>query len=417
MVALADWSPRPFFVSALHVNHHLRGEESDGDARFIQSLCHDLEVPLTVVDGQLAPERRRAVGIEAAARERRYQLLRSEAARINADLIFTAHQKNDQAETVLLGLITGRGPSRLRGIAPLKDGVARPLLEVSPGEIDAFLAARGVSARQDTSNNDTRFLRNRIRAEVLPLLEELNPQIVDALAATARLVAQQQRLLETLTGEQAAKAVTRTVNGSSIEAGRDEAMTARLLAAELARMTAGREARSFKTIRRIIGAREGTRATISSDLEATSAGGIIHLLRRSTPVGPFDVTIRPDETVALPAIQAQATLTRVDAVGEPASRDERSITQRFQLAGATAPTFSVRNRRKGDRFRPLGMKSDKKLKDFLIDRKIPRDIRDRIPLLVWDNQLVWVGGIEVSDTFRISDEKSMCFEITVIYDE
>src|SRR3954465_14824885 len=145
-------------ISAAHVNHHLRGVESDDDEAYIRELCARYDIPLRVADGQLDPEAIRHRGIEAAAREVRHARLREIA---GTRLIATAHQKNDQAETVLMRLMTGGGIAALRGIHPVRDdGVIRPMLEVTRPEIEQFLEERNVTPRFDRSNADPRFLRN-----------------------------------------------------------------------------------------------------------------------------------------------------------------------------------------------------------------------------------------------------------------
>jgi tRNA(Ile)-lysidine synthase len=132
LLALADLRDAGFEVEAAHVNHHLRGAESDADEAFIGGFCIDLGIRLHIDDGVLDPERIRARGIEAAAREVRYARLSEIRARTGARFVATAHQKNDQAETILMRLVTGSGLAALRGIHPVRDdGFVRPLLDVT----------------------------------------------------------------------------------------------------------------------------------------------------------------------------------------------------------------------------------------------------------------------------------------------
>jgi len=184
LLALADLRGDGFVIHAAHVNHHLRGADSDADEAFAHDLCARLGIALHVADGTLDADRIRERGIEAAAREVRYARLREIREAAGADLVATAHQKNDQAETVLMRLLTGSGIAGLRGIHPLRDdGFARPLLDVTREEIDAFLRERGVEPRHDRSNDDPRFLRNRVRLLVRELGAVAN---LTALAEQAR---------------------------------------------------------------------------------------------------------------------------------------------------------------------------------------------------------------------------------------
>ncbi len=182
-----------FDVVAAHVNHHLRGEESDGDEAFVRKLCARLELPLHVADGTLDPAAVRERGIEAAAREVRFARLHEIRGAVGAGYVATAHQKNDQAETVLMRLMNGGGPAALRGIHPVRDdGIIRPLLDVRRRDVVTWLEERGIQPRIDRSNSDPRFLRNRVRK----LLSNVPLSAVDNLAQSAAQARAQWRVLE-----------------------------------------------------------------------------------------------------------------------------------------------------------------------------------------------------------------------------
>ncbi|MFZ2490319.1 MAG: tRNA lysidine(34) synthetase TilS, partial [Thermoanaerobaculia bacterium] len=165
LILLTDLRDDGYEVVAAHVNHHLRGAESDEDEAFVRTRCESLGVDLRVCDGTLAPRSVRSLGIEAAAREVRYRRLNEVRERTGARCVATAHQKDDQAETVLMRLRHGSGIEGLRGIHPVRDdGVVRPLLSVRRKQLEELLAARRIAARHDRSNDDLRFERNRVRA-------------------------------------------------------------------------------------------------------------------------------------------------------------------------------------------------------------------------------------------------------------
>jgi tRNA(Ile)-lysidine synthetase-like protein len=165
-----------------HINHHLRAEESDGDEAFVRALCGRIAVPIDVRDGTLDAETVKRSGLEAAAREIRHQRLQEVREAHGATFIATAHQKNDQAETVIMRIITGTGLAGLRGIHEVRDdGVIRPLLDVARDEIMTFLNERGVVARSDRMNMDPRFLRNRVRAA----LRDLGAEAIGNIAGVA----------------------------------------------------------------------------------------------------------------------------------------------------------------------------------------------------------------------------------------
>jgi tRNA(Ile)-lysidine synthase len=384
-------------VVAAHVNHHLRGADSDADEGFVRELCARLGVPLYVEDGPLDPDAVRARGVEAAAREVRHARLHAVRARAGARWVATAHQKNDQAETVLMRLMTGGGIAALRGIHPVRDdGVIRPLLELTRAEIDAFLEERGITPRFDASNADTRFLRNRIRA-FLP------ESAVDNLAAVAAQARAQWRVLE------------RAID----EADTSLASADETIFRELPDDAWLRQAILHKHIRRLdpqardVGAADlerlgqelanVKRVSVTKQLELVRRGHDVVLRKNPRPTPEFEVELTTEAYIP----EIATTIRVVECGGHAAALAERRHGRRtphqlIELPKGAAPRFLVRNRRDGDRFHPLGLPSDKKLKDFLIDRKIAAGVRDRIPLLLWNGAIAWVGGVEVSERFRVT---------------
>ncbi len=178
-------------VSACHVDHGLR-PDSAADAEACAKLCEGLGTPLDVARVEVE----RAGNLQAAARKARYAALRGAAARAGADRLATGHTRGDQAETVLSRLLRGAGARGLSGIPARRGWVVRPLLSVTRSEIVAYLGERGLSWREDPSNGSLRFLRNRLRAEVLPALEALAPGLEARLAAMARLLFEDDRALD-----------------------------------------------------------------------------------------------------------------------------------------------------------------------------------------------------------------------------
>jgi tRNA(Ile)-lysidine synthase len=377
LVALKELRADGFEVTAAHVNHHLRGAESDADEAFVRDLCDRLSIELDVADGTLDPAAVKRAGIEAAARETRTRLLLEVKDRRRAPYVATAHQKNDQAETVLMF-------GGLRAIHPIRgDGFIRPLLEVTRDDINAFLRSRGIAARVDSSNADPRFLRNRVRAR-------LDRAEIEKLAAQARIT---------------------SIDAIKVEATEDETRFPSLPDDPVARQVLirrhihrldpnarARVPRDLDSIKRI---------SLTKSLELIRRNNVLILRNKPQPVPDYEFEIRAGETIEIPQINARFTIH----VAPPLSATSPESTAEgggatFQLPRGATPLFTIRNRRKGDRFRPLGLGGEKKLKDLLIDRKIPVEERDRIPLLLWNGEIVWVAGVEISDSFKITGEAS-----------
>ncbi|HXC93899.1 MAG TPA: tRNA lysidine(34) synthetase TilS, partial [Geobacteraceae bacterium] len=197
---LANLPGFPLNLVAAHLNHMLRGEESDGDERFVRAAAdrYGVQVEISRVDvAALVQERR--LSLEEAGREARYGFFRQIAIKHSASAIVLGHHRDDQAETVLMRLVRGAGGSGLSGMRPRSGNIVRPLLQLSREDIEAYLRKAGVIWREDGSNSDTRFIRNRIRHELLPLLETFNPGIVQTLSQSAEALAADEEILEGLT--------------------------------------------------------------------------------------------------------------------------------------------------------------------------------------------------------------------------
>jgi tRNA(Ile)-lysidine synthase len=385
-------------VSAAHVNHHLRGEESDGDEAFVRAFCAGLAIPLHVADGALDPALVSSRGIEAAARAVRYERLAAIRDSIGARWVATAHQKNDQAETVLMRILHGSGISGLRAIRPVReDGFLRPLLDLRRDEIESWLAERGLSPRVDSSNADPRFLRNRLR----PLLQDASH--VESLAALAADALAQWPLLERAVDEADRSCVEIGKEGSLFKQWPPETwVRAELLRRHIRRLDPS--ARDFDATRIAREAGRIRRMTVTRTLELVRRGPALLLRELPLPTPEFEVEVTLDAPAFLAPLESSIRVTR--ATGAPGSN-----RQRIQLPPGGEPRFIARNRRDGDRFHPLGLGGSKKLKEFLIDRKIPADRRDRLPLLLWNDEIVWIAGVEVSDRFKVTSPHGELYEV------
>ena len=406
MVALVEMGD--IDLIAVHVNHHLRGIDSDDDEEFVRQLCAQHGIALHIADGSLDPLAVRNRGVEAAAREVRHARLKEIA---GSAFIATAHQKNDQAETVLMRLISGGGIAALRGIHPVRDdGVIRPLLEVRRAEIEQYLTAHTITPRFDRSNADPRFLRNRLRV----LLREFDHSVIDNLAAIADQARQQWPVLERAIDEAEDVDVSETeTRFRSLP--EDAWLRQALLLRHIRRLDTETRDVSADDLARLAGEIETMkRVSVTKALELLRDGNEILLRRRrgDTSTPDFEVEIDAGTDVFIREI---ATKLRITPTTDHRQRTPPGV-QTIQLPKGSTPHFTIRNRRKGDRFRPLGMSHDKKLKDLLIDRKITAAARAGIPLVVWENTIVWVAGVEVSELFKVTGEAADLYEVAIEQD-
>ncbi len=379
---------------AAHVNHHLRGAESDADEAFVRALGERYQIPLHVVNAPLEPDEIRRSGVESAARRIRYAKLRE----ISGATIVTAHHKNDQAETVLMRLVNGGGIASLRGIHPIRaDGVIRPLLTVKREDIDRFLAERGITARIDRSNADPRFLRNRIRA----VLRQLDASAIDNLASIADQARDQWTVLE--------RAIDAIDNGTATDSEThfaslpdDPWLRRALLHRHILRLDPGARDISADDLERLAD-ETAKRVSVTKSLEMTRTGQSVTICRLAKETEPFEFELRAGEFARTPAGTIRIY---------PSTVSRQPSTQYFELPKGAEPRFTIRNRRTGDRFQPLGMNHQKKLKDFLIDRKIPAAVRDSIPLVLWNGAIIWVAGVEISEAFKVAGAGEL-YEVSI----
>ncbi|HXH90324.1 MAG TPA: tRNA lysidine(34) synthetase TilS, partial [Thermoanaerobaculia bacterium] len=325
LVALVEIGDIKF--TAAHVNHHLRGTESDDDEAYVRELCARYDIPLRVADGTLDHEAVRHRGIEAAAREVRHARL----GEIAGDaLIATAHQKNDQAETVMMRLMTGGGIAALRGIHPVRDdGIIRPLLEVSRKEIERFLADRNITPRFDRSNANPRFLRNRVRA----MLRDFDESVIDNLAAIADQARQQWPVLEQAID--AAEHVIASEDETLFRSMPENAwLRQALLLRHIRRLDPDARDVSAADLARLAG--ETKKTSVTKSLELSKEGDQIVLRHRSNnPTTPdFEIEIEAGTEVLIPEI---ATKVRIQPTTDNRQRTPPGV-QLIQLPKGAKPT-------------------------------------------------------------------------------
>jgi tRNA(Ile)-lysidine synthase len=374
----------------VHVNHHLRGDESDGDERFVRDLCEQRSIPIVVRDGTIDAEAIRRSGIESAARDVR--IARLQEVRAGSGSIATAHQKNDQAETIVMRLITGTGLAGLRGIHERRDdGLLRPLIDVTRDEIDAFLAERNVTPRVDRMNADPRFLRNRVRAA----LRDFGPAAIENIASVA---AQAQELWphveHSIDIAEGAHAKISTDATQFLSWPDDLWMRQALLHRHIRRLDSSSRDVSARDLERLGSTIDSIqRVSVTKSLELIRRNGALILRRLPQRTEEFEVKVKAGESVFIREISTNVTV-------HPATRRP-----------SDPATFIIRNRRPGDRHK------HKKLKDLLIARKIAAEDRDRIPVLVWNGEIIWVGGLEACSRFEVTGPAGEQFEVVLEHEK
>ncbi len=405
-----------------HVNHLLRGAESDGDEAFVKDLAgrYGLPVESRAVDVREL-SRCRQLSLEEAGRIARYAFFAEVAEAYRAKCTAIAHHADDQAETVLMRLVRGSGTTGLCAMTPKSaDGSrVRPLLQVGRRKIEAYLAARGLAFRHDSSNSDMNFLRNRFRHELIPYLAGYNPAIGDRLADTATALSADEAVLERITADAMDRLATVVADSVTFAvadlAAEPRGVRMRLFRRAL-RLVRGDLAQiGFRHLEAIdellVPGRPQRRLSLPGDVAAARSYDVLSfaVIADSPHAGPFEMLLEGPGAYSLPG---GGILTIEDA---PAPADWSGVyadTGWFDAESASFP-WVVRTFRPGDRFVPFGMTGSKKVKDLFIDAKIPQSLRRSIPLIFSAGRLIWVCGLRVAEGMRVAAGETRAIHATV----
>lgn len=398
-----------------HLNHQLRGEESSADAEYVTDLAHRLKIPITVESRDVKQyQSHHRLSPEEAAREVRYAFLSDIVASVGAVKAAVGHTADDHVETILMHLLRGTGTRGLRGLLPVTHlpglTIIRPLLEMTREETATYCKHNRLHPRIDSSNLSTEPFRNKIRHQLLPQLREYNPQISEALQRTARIATDDLAFIEgaadRLWGE-----VTQ-VEGDAVIIYKEKflALPSTLqrhllrtsidsLLGDLKDIEAGHIEDIMEALEKpagkVIGLPEGLNFTIEYDryVLASDSSSLCPL-----PVIENEFKLNISGKTAIPGWIIEGTLVSPSVV----SRSDDGFIASFDYA-ATGDKLTVRRRRPADRFQPLGMGRPKKLNQFMIDARIPRSWRQRVPVVSANEQIIWVVGWRIDERFKVTE--------------
>jgi tRNA(Ile)-lysidine synthase len=404
-----------------HVHHQLRGADADADEMFCRDLAARIGVPFLSGRVDVVAAIKDAGGsIESAARRLRYAWLEDAATQAGASHVATGHTLDDQAETVLLRLLRGAGGRGLSGIRPERGVVIRPLLDCRRADLRAYLASKGESFREDASNADTSIPRNRVRHELVPVIERIAPGGVDALARTAALSADDENYLAAAAIDAARSDVLCT--DAALDVDRLNAL-APAIARRVVRdameraapAAAGRISVAHVDAARDLAASGHAGHLDLSGLAAECDGRVLRFTGPRLTIGPAEfayelrlpgrVTVPETNFVISAEPRDQSASRGVETVVE--TKVVRTTLEVTVDAAVIKWPLSIRNRRPGDRIKPIGGSGRKKVQDLLVDMKMPRADRDGVAVVVDANgQLVWVVGVTPADECRARSTES-----------
>ena len=393
-------------VAAAHLNHNIRGEAAERDAAAAESFARGLGIEFFLRSSDVKGfARERRISEELAGRELRYGFFDELCEKRGFTRVATAHNRNDNAETLLMNFTRGSGLAGLCGIPPQRGRIIRPLIDVSRSEIEEYCREYSLPYVTDATNLEAVYTRNRVRLEIIPQLQRLNKNFINTVTANAALLADENSYLDA----EARSAFSSLSDGVSCNAAMIAALHTAIarrvirLAAESAMgQLADISSRSVNDILALCrDGRTGRQTDAGRGYIARISYGRLYITDRGG--GGFDLPLKEDCEVIIPEAGMRAVMTRCG---------KRVRDGAIYLSCDDINDIHIRSRREGDIFYPSGMSGRKKLKEFLIDKKIPSHERDAVPIITIGGEIAAVSDMRVDRRFLFG-EKSFGIRIVL----
>lgn len=398
-----NWS-----LTAIHVHHGLRGTEADRDRDFVENICQKWGVPCKVYCFDVAKEaQKRGLGTEETGRLLRYEVFEKER---DGGVIAVAHNKNDQAETILMRLCRGAGVSGLTGIRPVRDAIIRPLLFCTRKEIERYCEENELSYCQDSTNMENTYTRNRVRNQILPLLEEIYPKSAEHIAQTAEIFMQEEEYLQEQAQALFLKALERAnqneiaLNAASLQ-NMHSVMQKRVFAMAFSELGAKKDVGSihFELLEGLLKQENGKSLNLPNKITVQKNYDTLNIKKEREEASTFCYSLPLEREIFV--AEAKIFVQTWVCTEKRTEKREDSCTKVFDY-DKIGCALSCRTRQEGDRL-AIG-NGHKKLKGFFIDEKIPRQERDRLPLIAAGSEILWVVGKRSSAAYQ-PDEATKLF--------
>ncbi|MDO5437398.1 MAG: tRNA lysidine(34) synthetase TilS [bacterium] len=386
---------------AIHLNHNWRGEDSKKDEIFAYEFAKKRGLEFYT---ETLPDNIKKT--ETDARELRYGFFEKCKIKFKADAVFLAHNKNDNIETLIYRLIKGTGPKGLNSIPKTRDFYFRPLLDFKRCEIEKYAKENGVDFTTDKSNFDTKYKRNLIREKILPLMEEINPEAINSISTFIKINNMNQKIVDAAIN----KATSKVIKDEKIL--REEFLK---LDIEIQYEIINRKfqgilkTRDFKTTERIV---DFIKSNISSKM---SIGRNIFLKIYNNKIY-IQKKEKEKEKVQIPLKIGENKFKNYIIKIEKSALPDTFPNQNDNIQYLNFDfnnTYILRTRKEGDKVQTFGSKSIQKLKTLLIKKKIPLELRDEIPMIAIDNEIMFIPGILTSEKLRVDKNQKICYKLTI----
>lgn len=401
---------------AAYIDHGLRPSEVPEEIAFCKDLCKGLGIMLKIrsidVKGYAIKNK---LSKQEAARHLRYEALSEISLEVGASRIALGHNADDQVETFFINILRGTGPRGLSGIPPVRGNIVRPLIETSRSEIERYLNDKGLNFITDSSNIRKDYLRNWLRLTIIPEFKRINPSLTDTMARMIGILREEEAYFDILVTKALMRMITRK-RGSNRGSNRegsielflspleaiDKVLLRRILRRAIDEIMGLRKI-GFIHIEDILDlirtGKTGDRLYLPNDVRVIKGYSTL-IITKEPPVriGKYDLTVPGEVFIKETGIRIKAeVLDKVEDLGD----GRYSMT--FD-AERTGRHLLIRPREKGDFFYPLGLGKRKKLQDFFVDEKIPRDERDSIPLVLSGNDIIGIVGFRVDERFKVTEK-------------
>lgn len=400
-----------------HFNHKLRSS-ADEDERFVKKMAQTYSLPLFVGSKEVRSyAKKHRLNLEEAGRKLRYDFLKKIALKIGATKIATGHTMNDQTETFFMRLMRGSGLRGLSGIFPAVEKVIiRPLIQVKREDIEFFLKKKKVDFRVDESNFDRRFLRNRIRLDLIPYIQkDFNPEIVTLVERFVSLLQAEEDFLEKMTEKEAAKAILGGNGQIQLDLrlllAMPRAMARRIVRAFIVKLKGDLRDISFQDVESILDLGQGKEIHLRKNLVLRREQDKIFLKSKAPANVPYEYPWLGDRFLEIKEIRIriEGKKRKMDRFPLDFNDQARAFLDYEKLKFP----LNVRNRREGDRYRPLGSPGRKKLKEIMRAKRIPSAERETRPVFLIKDKIVWILGLPVAEKYKVDPETRDVFEISV----
>ncbi|MFC1511288.1 tRNA lysidine(34) synthetase TilS [Candidatus Margulisiibacteriota bacterium] len=392
-----------------HLNHLIRKADAELDVRYVQGLAQKLKVPLTTESfdvQQFAKEER--LGLEVAARQIRYAFFEKVANLVGANKIAVGHTADDNVETFLMRLLRGAGLKGLCGIPPRRGKIIRPLIKIWRRQIEDYVGGLKLVPRRDYTNYESKYMRNRVRLKLIPQLKIYNLNIKEIILQTILLLTQDNEYLMTKTEEALAQALlSATDNEVKLQLSKIKCLEmpiqGHLIRKAIELVKGNLFELTFNHVQSIMdkfGAQERWQLNLPGGIFVAGNQRELVVIREK----PNDYKRRSFQYAL--SVPGELEIKELGKKFQAKIFDQAQISDTPQTAfvdyNAVAKKITVRSRREGDRFSPLGMRGSKKLQDFFVDEKIPLELRDNVPIVESGGQIIWVGGLRVDERAKVT---------------